>query len=187
MMCGRHGERWRQDGGDAEGGAHEDREHVDPDPPQAEGARQVLAARQHDDGVMRPVGDDGYDRDAVTEGEPDETLVPSEIDAVPLGPGATSLEVSTGVHEHGGALLERQVRLTPAGGDHPDPSQEGADHGDAEKQVVPEGVGGALEPPSLEHGQPDHPGVGHVEEARVIADHQDRPLGREVVQSLHLG
>ncbi len=137
--------------------------------------------------MVGPVGDDGHHRDSGTQREPDEALVTAEIHTVPLGPRSAGLPVPARVHEHGGVLLEGQVSLATAGGDHADAPQVGADDRDAEEQVVSERVGGALESPALQHGQPDHPRIGHVEEARVVPHHQNRPAGGQVGQSPHLG
>ena len=117
---------------------------------------------------------------------PDEARPPTEVDGVAVQPGAARLPVAAGVVEDRGPVAEARLGLAPGGGDRPDAPQERPDHRQAEEQVVGQGVGGRVEAPSLQDGLPGDPGIGHVEEAVVVADHQDRALGREVLGAADL-
>src|SRR5664280_2397463 len=52
----------------------------------------------------------------------------------------------------------------------PDAAQERTHEGDSEEEVVAEGVRRLLEPTASDDLEPDHPGVGHVEQVGVVPD-----------------
>ena len=66
----------------------------------------------------------------------------------------------------------------PAGGNRSDAAQEGTDARNAEKQVVSHGVRRMVEATSSDDLESDHPGVGHVEEAGMVPDHERWTAGR---------
>ena len=96
------------------------------------------------------------------------------------------LPVAARVDEHGGAALQRQPRVLGRGGD-----AAGLAQIPGQRQRQDEVVDQRVEPPldaevGGEGEREDHRVRGDVA-ARVVADQQHRPLGRDPLQPAHVG
>jgi 3-oxocholest-4-en-26-oyl-CoA dehydrogenase beta subunit len=183
---GRHRQRRRQDRRDAERETCQQREDVDPEGAQACGPGQAVAAGQHHDRVVAAVGDHGHDRDPAAQGESHEALPAGEIDLVPLGPRAAGLEVASRVHQDARPVRQRGLGLAGARGDDAEPAQERPDPRDGEQEIVGERVGWRVDATSCHDGLSAGPGLGYVEQAGMIADHECGALRGQPVQPSHL-
>ena len=104
----------------------------------------------------------------------------TQVDLVALSPRPTRLPVASRVHDDEATFRQALLGGLPACGDRSDAAQERADDRNAEEQVVAHGVRRLVEATSPDHLEPDHPGVGHVEEAGMVPDHERRTAGGQL-------
>src|SRR4051794_21433289 len=166
-----------------------DRDRQDFQPEQLvepEALGEPLAAGEEERGLLAADRDDGDDRYARVEREPEEALAPAEVDAATLPRRAVDLVVAAGVHEHGGAGAQRLAGVLVRGGDGAVLAQE-RQPGHREHEVVGELVEGALDPEVGAEREREDAGVRGQVAARVVAHEQHRALLGHVAEPAHLG
>ena len=178
-------ERGELHGRYAPGRTGDDRHHVDPQPVESEQLRKALSPGEHHDGVVAAVGDERDHGNPIAKRQLDEPHASVEVHAVAFGPGAVVVLVASRVDDHGPARGEHHVGVSLAGRHRTHPPGDVGEAGHREVEVEAEGmdriVDSTLVQPSAEEG----PEVGHVDAARVVADHHEGALARNPVEVLH--
>ena len=147
---------------------------------------EPIAAREHDELLVRADAHDRDDRDALGDRQPQEALAIPENDAIALSPGAKRVEIRAGVDEHDAALVEDAPRPIVPGPEDAEPLGVAAQRRVVEEEVVRQRMNGARGSEAVPDRERSEEPIGREQGAVVVPDEEHRALSGHVVDPAYL-